>query len=289
VADSEWLGDFGASHRWPEGLEEHLDGYRQGHLIASIPLFFAGTRSALWKPPRRELATGPPAIVGEERSTVPYAMLLTQTCDLMKGNAPWGSVAPVYEGSQRLSEDQLASARSGQTQHLVHITAGWAHDGCWVADLRLEFPIEKSLLLTRTPIEAFADEADYARLAQRLATRRERPALPETCLEYVVGPLFDALRRHRRDTGLDLRAGTREIRVQCNDTTSPSVVVVFVVVDDNAVARVDRGAWTELIGNIYAAARAVGLTIMGPELTTLWEMTAHDYLTSALIEDAQSS
>lgn len=287
MADGHQQGDFGQSHTWPGGLFEHLDTFRQGHIVEEVPLFFASlSNNPLWSHPRRRMTTGEPEISGDEDGVLHHAMILTQSCDLMRSDNPWITVAPVYDAASRLNEGQIGNARAGKTGHLVHITAEWASHGFWVADLRLEMPLEKTLLIAKTPVEAFKDEDRYAVLAKRLGARRERPAVPDNCLEHVVKPLFDAVRR--AEGGAEaLNQGVREIRVQCNQPSVATVVTVFVVAERGEQPRADR--WTALVGEIYDAAAQAGITIIGPEILTLDEMTASDYLTSAHAEDANSS
>ncbi|SEP54095.1 hypothetical protein SAMN04489732_13652 [Amycolatopsis saalfeldensis] len=213
-------------------------------------------------------------------------MILTQGCDIMRKNIPWVTLAPVYDASTRLTPEQISSARGGKTLHLLPLTAAWTHGEPWFVDLRLELPVEKSALLDREPIEPFVDEVDYRRLSERLAIRRQRPDLPEDVLDHVVGPLFDAVRAEP-DAGAALNQSVYEVRLQCNDALTPSVVTVFVLAKDGEEP--DEGGWVRIVGSIYGAAQEHGLTIIGPEVVGLDELTARDYVTSALITDVESS
>jgi len=283
--------DFGRSHPWPDDLTAHLDTFRQGHIVDHIPVFFLGSGQKLWNQPRRDVAPLPDdttLLVAEPLEVVRSAMLLTQACDLMKPRNPWATVAPVYEATGRLTAGDLGLARVGRITHFVHLTAPWTAGEFWVADLRLELPVEKSVLADREPRDAFSSEVEYATLAERLGAQRARPATPQACLKWVVEPLY-ALLAAMGDAGISLLAGVREIRLQWNDPHEPTVVTVFVIGTDDTDSTPDASGWSSVIDQIYEHASENGLTIVGPELTTLWQMSAADYITSALIQDTQSS
>jgi len=232
VGDEDWVGDFGQSHDWPAGLKNHLDQFRQGHVITDIPVFFANLGAAdLWSQPRRLVSAGSLEIGAEPDGMLHRAIVLTQGCDIVRPNTPWITVAPVYDATNRLNPGQLGSAKGGQTWHLVHVTADWTGDGFWVADLRLELPVEKSLLLARTPLNGFNDESGYGQFAERLGARKMRADVPNDVLDHVRAPLFDAVRT-RAAQGIALNEGVREIRVQLDDPLMPTRVVVFVVAND---------------------------------------------------------
>jgi hypothetical protein len=281
--------DFGACNPWPPGFSDKLNSFRQGHIIGDVPVFFLQD-ATLWARSRQAYNNEPsPILVGEEGHPRRRGMLLTQACDLMRHKNPWITVAPVYDASGLLNAGQHGQVKSGQIFHLVHITAEWGSSGLWVADLRLELPIEKTFLINQEPVEAFSDEAQYATLAQRLGARRQRLPAPQSCLDLVVDPLFDAL-RSLPDGGAALNEPVFELRVSSNDPNVPTVVTVFVVAaDEDARAQVDVNGWTDLLLSLYERAQSEGMTIVGPEVTSMDDMSAADYVQSSPIEDTQSS
>jgi hypothetical protein len=283
VGEEDWVGDFGQSHDWSRRLKSHLDQFRQGHVITDIPVFFANLGADdLWNQPRRLISTGSPEIVAEPDGVVHRAIVLTQGCDIVRPNTPWVTVAPVYDATKRLNPGQRGSAKGGQTWHLVHITASWADDGFWVADLRLELPVEKTLLLARTPLDGFRDEVGYGQFAERLGARKMRADVPNDVLDHVRAPLFEAVRL-RADRGISLNEGVREIRIQLDDPFKPARVVVFVVANDGASLDIEE--WEAVISEIYPHAAEHGITVLGPEVMSLDDMTARDYITSKPIAD----
>jgi hypothetical protein len=161
----------------------------------------------------------------------------------------------------------------------------WAQDGFWVADLRIEYPVDKSVLVSVEPIEAFRDDLGYATLSKRLSAMRERAAVPLPTTVHVAQPLTDYLtdRMGEGKTPLD---GVREIRLASNHHTSPTSVVLFVVADN--VADVDQDEWTSAVDALQPGAAANGIALVGPDITTLSTMTAADYLTSHPIQASSS-
>lgn len=137
---------------WPDDVFEALQKFRLGHLIEAPPMWFQGVASRpLWTPPdgKRPDEDGP---VGG--FTCPYGIITTQTCNIAerppKGTFPWLQMSPVYR------VDDLSAARD--RLYLYPLTAPGLDS--YVADLRLEIPLEKGALVGRAPIEAFANEDD---------------------------------------------------------------------------------------------------------------------------------
>jgi len=105
--------------------------------------------------------------------------------------------------------------------HLIALHSPTLPQGFWVADLRIEFPLEKSVLVGRVPIESFTNEEEYFKLADRLAEARRRPALDNSTSIHIVGSLkeyCESLKKSRRPTFLDpvyeLRLAIRGTRLK---------------------------------------------------------------------------
>lgn len=275
---------------WPQGAADEIDQWRQGHVLDGVPLVVVGAPSEttpIWAVASRidPGVAGAPLLM--ERDSVPRrAMIVSQGCEVVKLTFPAVTVVPVYEATNVLTESQQQSARAGQTWHLVHLTAEWARTGFWVADLRLELPVDKTLLLGKTPMDAFSDEVGYSKLAERLATSRQRAAVPQPTIDHIVTPLREHLASVRAAGGSPLD-GVREVRIASNHYTAPTSVTLFVIADLGA--SVDASIWMTAVDAVQPRASANGIALVGPEITTMWEMTAADYLTSGPIADADSS
>jgi hypothetical protein len=274
---------------WPDGAYEAVDRWRQGHVLDGVPLVALGAADAppFWAAgrPTGDDVAGLPVLAADPPYTA-KAMVVSQGCDLVKQTFPFVTVVPVYEASQILSPDQQANARAGGTWHLVHLTSDWAASGFWVADLRLETAIDKSLLVPAVPAEAFADETGYAKLAERLAAGRLRAAVPDPCRLHVIQPLKEHLAGRVADGATPL-AGVREVRVQYNHPTTPTAVTLFVVSEEGA--QPDQQEWQAAFDVVHQAAAAAGIALAGPDISSLWDMSAADYINSAPVGEVDSS
>ena len=274
----------GQSRPWPSDVAIALDAWRQGHILDGVPLMSIGQKNAgdpLWAAASPVVEIEGVPILAELIPQLYRAMVVSQGCDLVKPTFPLATCVPVYDATQILSDQQQSAAKAGRTWHLVHLTAPWSTDGCWVADLRMEIPIDKGVLAAQTPTEAFVDEVGYAKLAERLAAVRQRPAVPEPCLDHVVKPLNEGLARIFK-TGVDPLDGVREIRIQSDHPVTPKSATLFVITSDTD-QRPDLHVWAELMEPIYERAASADIALVGPEIQSLWDMTAADYLTSQAI------
>jgi hypothetical protein len=165
----------GVLKSWPDEVCKAIREFRQGHLLKRPPvLYTADLRYPIWDLTCSVAEDAPPNEHGEiavelaEDQRPPLGIVTTQDCDIESTAQPWVAVAPVYEngpGSKLLDREYIHQLRPP------------AKAGDWVADLRLEVPLEKGTLVGREPIEAFPDEDGYAEFAALLARRRGRPAL----------------------------------------------------------------------------------------------------------------
>jgi len=169
--------DIGLPDEWPEEIRAALGAFRLGHLITEPPLTYARERlSRIWNPveggddPHGE-------VVNLARDRFPYGIITTQTCDLSEQarypKQPFLQVSPVY----RYAADRDALPEVDRRFYLWPLTAEPFAAELWVADLRLECSVEKSVLVGRTPIDAFATELDEIAFAERLGRRRDRAAM----------------------------------------------------------------------------------------------------------------
>lgn len=165
---------------WPSAVGPAVARFLQGHLIERPPLFYAADlRHPVWQTSRLVAEEVADELRGEDFIDVaegqrpPYGIITTQTCDLAEERPnprqPWLAVAPVY----RIP----SSATLRDRDYICVLAPPTLNDELWVADLRIEMPLEKSLLVDRVPIEGFRDEEGYIDFGDLLARRRGRPAL----------------------------------------------------------------------------------------------------------------
>jgi hypothetical protein len=193
--------DAGNMETWPAEVVEAIARFKQGDLVQRPPIFYVGvSRYAVWNapPPEDGLSVEPEMFEFDPADRPPFGIIVTQTCDVneqgQRRKQPWVQVAPVYpvDGA---SESWHHQVRTHQINHLVALDGLGLPAGFWVADLRIQVSLEKSWLVGREPIEAFADESGYLTFAKRLAARAERPALGNDASNYIVAPLREGFRK----------------------------------------------------------------------------------------------
>lgn len=70
--------------------------------------------------------------------------------------------------------------------------------GIWVADMRVELPWEKSVLVGRDPIASFPTEDGYIEFANAMARRKGRPALASVFHDFLSGTAREINRSSKR-------------------------------------------------------------------------------------------
>lgn len=284
--------DTHISHPWPTKVLEAVARFKQGDLVERPPFFYAGSsRYGVWALTKH---TGTPDLPSEvfeldPDQGPPYGLITTQTCDLYeqrsKPRQPWFMVAPVYDARYLLHPSQDTQLRKGMFGHLVLLDPPGLPTGLWVADLRIEIPLEKSWLVGREPIAAFPTERGYLELARRLARRRERPALANVLSNEVVSSLRGEFSRLKAD-GLAVLDAIREIRllISQGDRMAPSAAQVLVITHSNPppdMVKVVLDAWWD---EAHERCARQGLHLIGNRYTSLDAMTAAEYVTSVPLD-----
>lgn len=230
---------------WPPEVLEAAALFKLGDVIERPPFFYA-------RHPTLELFDSSGAAEGESQvaelhpeDAPPYAIITTQTCDVDERGVPeqpWIQASPVYP---------LAGDAPPNRAYLVELTG--ALPGRHVADLRIELPLEKTLLVGRQPIAGFATEEEGEAFARRLGVRRARAALADELVETVTALLgkrkANNKRRSRRvwpklwRIGLQIEKGTRlrpvAVRLHVMSAGPPSDDVKAWFADWEDVARLN--------------------------------------------------
>jgi len=176
-----------------------------------------------------------------------YGIITTQSCDLSEERPgprqPWLAVAPVYE----VTPDSALRDRD----YVFELAPPEIDGGVWVADLRIEMPLEKGLLVGRAPIEAFSDEAGYVAFANFLARRRGRPALASVFHE-VLGATTTRLKTERNAHRVLARRARRNVyklMLALEDGTrlAPVAAKLYVITDGPPTE--DARTWFDLWWN----------------------------------------
>jgi len=243
--------DEGLDQPWPARVPPAVESFLQGHLIVQPPLFYmADLRHPIWGPTRLIADDTHEADRGEDfvdlalQDRPPYGIITTQSCDLSEERPdprqPWFAVAPVY---------QVPDESPLRDRDYVFELAPPELDGeVWIADLRVEMPLEKGLLVGRAPIEAFPDEDGYIAFGNFLARRRGRPALASVLHEVlsVTTRRLKGERNAHRTLARRARQNVYKLMLAIEDGTrlEPVAAKLYVVTDGTPTK--DTRAWFDL-------------------------------------------
>ncbi len=112
-----------------------------------------------------------------------WGIITTQTCDLEEQGTPvqpWFAVSPVYQ----LADNPEAAKLAGK-QYVVRLSNP-ALNGTWIADLRIEVPVEKSFLAGKAPVAGFSDGKAAEEFGIRLGRPRARSAFANELSNEVI-------------------------------------------------------------------------------------------------------
>ena len=230
---------------WDAELRDLLGSLHQGCLVVEPPITYYAT-------PERPL-TNTTARRGENRPTPgpivprnrpPWGIITTQTCDLVEEGPPkrpWFSVAPVYLYECDFGVAQQIGDGRGFSYLFPVTSLGPDANGLWVADLRLEVPVEKSWLIGQRTKTAFATPREYWRFSERLGELRTRFAYPRDLEKLFLQPCRDKLKvlSARYPVGFEARfwAGKNS-----EDPQTVSLVLMFEEEPPDAL-RADMNVW----------------------------------------------
>jgi hypothetical protein len=182
--------DGGIPENWPEAVLHAMAEFSQGSLLERPPLLYSrSTSDPVWLGDTNQIIEANSGVESVEMPSPDYGIVTTQTCDVrdQSREQPWIQVSPVY----RLPAEHKAKS------FLYPITSVHLPEGTWAADLRLEVPIEKSVLAHRLPIAGFATEQDEIEFALALGRQRDRAALHD----HVNTILYSAWNRKINNNG----------------------------------------------------------------------------------------
>ena len=273
---------------WPQAVLDAVRQFRQGDIVDQPPFFyFRSDEHPLWElqlEPADQVDDG--SIVDLDLTDRPaYGLITTQTCDLYEEGTrprqPWFAVAPVYDITSKLTGGQREQIRRGEVGHLILLTADWLGEGTWVADLRIEVPVEKGWLVGRERRKGFASLPESKTLAARLATRRGRPALSAALTAQIVLPL----RMWLKDRGRKHRDEVESLRLLPADDPAVSVVAgVIVVVAGDGLSDEAKIAWAVFENSLIAAAAAHGVTALPFKYGTYDDFTGREIVASVQLD-----
>lgn len=269
---------------WPEEVTAAARRFKQGDLVERPPFFYYRTDAfPVWKA-RVEDDSGEGLVEVEDDRRPRFGLITTQTCDLYEDTdrprQPWLSIAPAYDYTPHLKPGQDKQIRGGKFRHLVHLTSRRLPDGLWVADLRIEVPVEKGWLVGREPLEGFESVQDRQVLAERLARRRQRHALSAPLIKQMTVPLRDWLKHEGRAAE---ETDSLRLRVVGDPTTS-RVAQLIVVVRDAGLSSEAKSSWDAFEAELIDNGARNAVTIMPFKYTTLDDLTGRDMESSLRLD-----
>lgn len=291
------MHDHGIPERkdWPPGALDEILNFRQGDLVADLPLFY-------WADPSHSVhaRTRFYAAQGQTDATVirfaevaPFGLITTQTCDLAqegdrKPNSAWVHLAPVFdaeadhpaiEGKRLHDGGARKLIKQGRDQFRLLIPNVGA-DGLWYADLTFEVPVERGWLAQQTRKVGFSDEKEREELGKRLAWLRCRPAFDTRFVEAVQQPIVASLRqlaKDDRDTYERMFAQVAEIGVRLNSRLAVSQADLTILHNGADADLLDW--WRNLWVALNAKADALGFNLLPLRVENLSVLSAGEYRT----------
>ncbi|PAZ16672.1 hypothetical protein CLM62_06980 [Streptomyces sp. SA15] len=275
---------------WPQGVLEALDPFTQGDVIACPDFVFHGapfapvTRTS--KSYADDFEVAMPVMVDPD-DLPPWALVTTGTCDLAEQDAPvprkpFVQVAPIVDMSDAEPGDQKL-IKNNRFGYLLHVPLlAEIRAGLWVADLRIEYPVEKSWVAGQERLRGWATERDQQIVGQALARQRQRPAMGRPFIDHVLKPTrrrLGELRRDQRGLADRVDAEISEWAVEVDSRLDPKRVAIVLLSDDSTPSEEVQQWWRETVDHLRegVAAEGGGLTIIGPRFERLDELSVGEY------------
>lgn len=222
----------GAREEWPEEVLRACSEIRSGDVIPNPPFFYyADPRYAIWQATYdySEGSNGPEIVDACEYGP-PYGVVTSQTCDIGEVGfvpplRPWVMVAPVFDmsGLERAKKKAIASDR--YSKFLIHLPAiASPDDEFWVADLRIEMPVEKSALVGVRVTRSFAEDRQQNLIGRRVADLRARPAWADSIIDTStqLSRFLTETKRTNRNLWDAVRGEFIELGARVDSLESPS-------------------------------------------------------------------
>ena len=271
---------------WPTGVLGALRQFVQGDVVEGPPFFyFADPSRPIWARTRAYAAdsSGPEVIEMPAGAEPPYGLITTQTCDIREEDSdspvrPWVQISPVHDRSGYLNSGERRLLSRGQgPRYLMHLPA--LPSGFWIADLRIEVPVEKGWLATRTKLDGFTDEAARRRVGERVAMLRSRPAFAGRFVSLVQRPLVEALKGLRsadQELYIRMQEQVDEVAVELDSMLDPREARVTLLVTGDVDGEV-ADWWSTWWATTTEICAAGGLTLHAFGIRSTSDVTVAEY------------
>ncbi len=275
---------------WPPSVLEAVAKFRQGDVIESPPVIFVAAAAHGVTTLVQE--TGDPSLddeLFELEERPPFGMITTETCDISEGEAsspkqPFVLMAPVFNVGERVTPAVRANIETDRLGYVRRLTGAAFADGLWVADLRIELPLEKSMLVGREPISGFDTARERLALADFLAARRDRPVLSDGLHVALIRPLRRWLEQHaaRRE---EMLADVVEVRVAiAGGREDPEGAGLLIVTDHDDLPEAAKELWEARWENLRGRMESAGMALAPTAYETLDSLSARNYIESVRVD-----
>jgi len=248
--------DRGLPAEWPLAAQDAVSRFRQGDLVEAPPFFYAADGACpIWGLTAKLVQDGedPSIPVLSEDQAPPYGIITTQSCDLTEqppaGRTrrpcrPWFQIAPVSPAERFDAYQVKCVVEKNSYQYLVPLTPPGL-EGLWLADLRIEMPIEKGWLVGREPIRGFADLANYRAFANRLRLLKSRIASEGDVSDLMIQHLRGFLARDAERGQEALAAVSGVMYEEHGPDRSPNLLTLHVFPKDDGLPTQARQLFDE--------------------------------------------
>jgi len=251
----------GDSGGWPADVLEAVRHFGQGDIIEGVRFAYFGAivgGPPLEYPPEQQPSNASPEGRRElailEYETVideglepkdgleGLAVITSQTCDVHEEGTPlqpWIQVSPLRG---------LPATFAGRTlpAFLYPVKPPDLPDGIWAIDLRIEVPVEKTVLIGQKVRSAFRGEDEVIAFGDALGLRRDRAALATT-LTSAVGSTLRQRRRNKDSFRKALRDEVYRVTLNIDEGSRqlPTSVRLHIVTHGPPTERVKKafGDW----------------------------------------------
>jgi len=272
---------------WPPEVLEAVKQFVAGDVVDCPPLFyFADPRYAVWEATKDYAADSEgPEIIDAAHVAPRYGVITAQTCDLGEIDfdppaKPWISISPVYDMTALEGQTRSLLRQGKGPLHLVYLPVlSSVNGGFWVADLRIEVPVEKSWLVGRSPIKSFENETAQRVIVDRVARLRERPAWAAVVTEVVQATLMDELKSLKsadRDLFEACNTEIAEVGARTDSMLNPTFVQLTIFCQNGPSSRV-RDWWAQVVDIVRERTASRGLAVHAGGIEALSECSVGRY------------
>lgn len=267
--------DRGLPDVWPPAAIEAVAEFRQGDLVEGPPFLYAANGECpIWALTRGIVEDGGDASVAvlAEEDGPPYGIITTQSCDLTEKASPgrtrtpcrpWFQVAPVSP-SDSYSKEQVGLVLKRGFRYLVPLRPP-SLQGLWLADLRIEIPVEKGWLAGRKPVHGFADLGGYRGFSLRLQELRSRVAAEGGVTDQMIDHLRDFLARDPARGKSALEPVSCIMYEAHGQGRSPTMLTLHVFPAENELPGHARELFDEWFDDYAGVCRDEGCALLPPE------------------------